>query len=207
MGDQTSTGKVSRKLFQLFSHLKCSNFTWPISHHITYIYDVFWNLLPKTQWIQYGLLYLNHNIYERKNSLLSVSSFGISFVKDNFFFKRQVGLVRKTSQWPWWLCTDTGMTAPLHHSKYKSKIKYLIKLDFMCFVTLNKIFCIIRSWFIIHFFFLSSNSNSDFCYSVQVKVLMITDSGDWVFTGVRARKVGKLPLTMRSTSFDWRWKV
>lgn len=134
MGEQTPTGKVSWKLFQLFSHLKCSNFTWPISHHITYIYDVFWNLLPKTQWIQYGLLYPNHNIYERKNSLLSASSFGILFVKDNFFFfLRQVGLVRKTSQQPWWLCTDIGMTAPLHHSKYKSKNKYLIKLDFMCY--------------------------------------------------------------------------
>ena len=28
------------------------------------------------------------------------------------------------------------------------------------------------------------------------------DSGDLVFTGVTARKLGKLPLTMRSTSFD-----
>lgn len=31
--------------------------------------------------------------------------------------------------------------------------------------------------------------------------MMITDNGDSVFTGVRARKLGKLPLTTRSTCF------
>lgn len=47
VGDQKSTGIVSWRLFPAIFSFKSSNFTWPISHHITYIYYVFWNLLQK----------------------------------------------------------------------------------------------------------------------------------------------------------------
>lgn len=58
------------------------------------------------------------------------------------------------------------------------------------------------------FFLLFSISNSDFGYTVQVKVfMMIMGSGNWVFTGVRARKFEKLPMTVRSTGFHWSVKT
>lgn len=139
MGDQTSTGKVSWKLFQLFSPLKCSNFTWPISHHITYIYDVFWNLLPKTQWIQYGLLYPNHNIYERKLLCWSVSSFGILFVKDNFFFetskayKENSACMNSYEQTQEWWCFS-----PTEGGKCKTQNTFIIKLNIIYYSSSNK---------------------------------------------------------------------
>lgn len=139
MGDQTSTGKVSWKLFQLFSPLQCSNFTWPISHHITYIYDVFWNLLPKTQWIQYGLLYPNHNIYERKLLCWSVSSFGILFVKDNFFL-RQARFTRKTVHA--WIAMNRhrndGVFLPPEGGKCKTQNTSIIKLNVIYYSSSNK---------------------------------------------------------------------
>lgn len=78
VGDQTPTGEVSWKRFQLFSHSKCANLTCAISH-ITYIYDVFSN--------GFNMACYTHILPSMKESFIVKCSFLCSFICKRFYFR------------------------------------------------------------------------------------------------------------------------